>query len=81
MIKKKAKNAGIAGLLFTLSGLVALYAWIPFGLKFIVDVFVTHLPFWGSFGYNLFMLLLTEVIAVICLILFGGLTFTSLKGK
>ncbi len=81
MIKKKTKHTGITGFLFTLSALIALYAWIPFGLKLIVDVFVMHLPFWGSFFYNLFMLAMTEVIAVICVVLFGGLFAINLKSK
>lgn len=77
----KYKNAGFAGFMFFLSFIVLCYAWLPFTVKFLVDVAVTHLPFWGSFFYNLLMLALTCFISFICMVLFGGLAAINLKSK
>lgn len=78
---KKYKSAGIAGSLAWISAIVAMYAWVPFGLKFLADIFAYHIPFWAAFGFNLGLFILTEVVAIICAVIFGGLVVTNLKGK
>lgn len=81
MAKVNAFGAGVAGFLAWVSAIVAIYAWVPFILKFLVDVFALKLPFWASFGYGLMMFLLTEFIAIVCLILFGAVAWNTAKGK
>lgn len=81
MAKVSLKNAGIAGVLFFLSFVVACYAWIPFVLKLLVDVFATKLPFWASFWFNLGGFILTEIIAIICMALFAGIAAVSATRK
>lgn len=79
MKKNTVRNAGFAGVLAVISAIVVMYAWVPFLLKLLADVFAYHLPFWSAFGYNLIMFLLTEVVAIVCAILFGGLAAINLK--
>lgn len=62
------------GIIAVMSGAVVAYAWIVFLIKWLVDVLHYDLPFWSSFGSNLFLFVLVEVFAVVLFLLFGGLS-------